>query len=73
VKASTTPLRVALINDDAVKSNGEKVPQHFDQSVGVRRDDKQLLEQIDAALVKAKPKIDALLQAEGIPLVPLAH
>lgn len=73
VKASTTALRVDLIRDDAVKSNGEKVPQQFDQSVGVRRDDKQLLEQIDAALAKAKPKIDALLEAEGVPLVPLAH
>lgn len=73
VKASTTVLRVEVIRDDAAKSNGEKVPQQFDQSVGVRRDDKQLLAQIDAALVKARPKIDALLEAEGVPLLPLAQ
>lgn len=73
VKASTTPLRFTLIEDDAAKSSGEKVPLRFDQSVGVRRDDKALLEQIDAALVRAKPKIDAILQAEGVPLLPIAR
>nr|WP_244532318.1 methanol oxidation system protein MoxJ [Methylocapsa palsarum] len=73
VKASVTPLRISLIDDDAVKRNGEKVPQRFDQSVGVRHDDTALLEQIDAALVLAKPKIDAILQVEGVPLVPISR
>lgn len=73
VKTSTTPLRLTLIDDDAVKSNGEKVPQHFDQSVAVRRDDKELLEKIDAALAVAKPKIDEILKAEGVPLLPAAQ
>ena len=73
VKTSATPLRVTLIEDDAMKSNGEKVPQRFDQSVGVRRDDKLLLEQIDTALARAKPKIDAILQAEGVPLLQIAR
>jgi mxaJ protein len=73
IKASATPLRVTLIEDDAMKSNGEKVPQRFDQSIGVRREDKSLLEQIDSALTRAKPKIDAILQAEGVPLLPIAR
>jgi mxaJ protein len=73
VKTSSTALRMTLIEDDASKSNGEKVPQRFDQSVGVRLDDKDLLSQIDAALAQAKPKIDAILQAEGVPLLPTAH
>jgi mxaJ protein len=73
VKASTTALRVEVIRDDAAKSGGEKIPQQFDQSVGVRRDDKALLAQIDAALTTAKPKIDAILEAEGVPLLSLAH
>ncbi|ATQ68945.1 MULTISPECIES: methanol oxidation system protein MoxJ [Methylosinus] len=73
VKSSTTALRVESIADDAAKSNGEKVPQQFDQSVGVRRDDTALLAQIDAALTTAKPKIDAILEAEGVPLLSLAH
>jgi mxaJ protein len=71
VKGSTVPLRMTLIEDDAAKSNGEKVPQRFDQSVAVRRDDKALLSAVDAALVAARPKIEKILEAEGVPLLPL--
>lgn len=72
VKASSTPLRVTLIEDDALNGRGEKLPQRFDQSVAVRRDDKALLAEIDAALVKAKARIEDLLKAEGVPLLPAA-
>lgn len=73
VKASNTPLRMTLIEDDAAKSNGEKVPQRFDQSVAVRRDDKALLAEVDAALVSAKPKIEDILKSEGVPLLPVTQ
>jgi len=73
VKSSATPLRMTLIEDDAAKSNGEKVPQRFDQSVGVRRDDKALLAEIDQALIAARPKIDEILKAEGVPLLPITQ
>jgi mxaJ protein len=73
VKASTTPLRMTLIEDTAIKSNGEKVPQRFDQSVAVRRDDKALLAAVDAALVAARPKIEDILKAEGVPLLPVSQ
>jgi mxaJ protein len=73
VRASSTPLRMTLIEDDAVKSNGEKVPQRFDQSVAVRRDDKALLTEIEQALVAARPKIDDILKAEGVPLLPVTQ
>lgn len=73
VKASSAPLRMTLIEDDAAKSNGEKVPQRFDQSVAVRRDDKVLLAEIDQALVAARPKIDEILKAEGVPLLPVTQ
>jgi mxaJ protein len=46
------------------------VPQRFDQSVAVRLDDKALLAEIDAALVAVKPKIEEILKAEGVPLLP---
>jgi mxaJ protein len=72
-KASTPPLRMTLIEDDATKSNGEKVPQRFDQSMAVRRDDKALLAEIDQALVAARPKIDDILKAEGVPLLPVTQ
>jgi mxaJ protein len=73
VKGSTVPLRMTLIEDNAAKSNGEKVPQRFDQSVAVRRDDKALLAAVDAALIVAKPKIEEILKAEGVPLLPVSQ
>ncbi|MGE0236435.1 MAG: methanol oxidation system protein MoxJ [Methylocystis sp.] len=73
VKSSTIPLRMTLIEDDATKSGGEKVPQRFDQSVAVRRADKALLAEIDSALVAARPKIDEILKAEGVPLLPVTQ
>jgi mxaJ protein len=71
VKASSIQLRMTMLEDDAVKASGEKIPQRFDQSIGVRRDDAALLQSVNAALGRAKPKIDAILQAEGVPLLPI--
>jgi mxaJ protein len=71
VKASPTPLRMTLAADDAVRSDGQKVPQRFDQSLGVRSADKDLLADLNAALDRAKPKIEQILAAEGIPLLPV--
>lgn len=73
VKSSPTLLRMNLIEDDAVKSSGEKVPQRFDQSIAVRRDDKALLTEIDSALSAAQPKIDEILNGEGVPLLPVTQ
>ncbi len=69
VKASGTPLRMTMVEDNSVRDDGEKVPQRFDQSMGVRKDDKELLGELDEALVKARPKIEAILKEEGIPLL----
>lgn len=68
VKASDQ-LMLTVIPDDNVRSDGEKVPHHFDQSIGVRKDDTALLSALDLALEKAKPKIEEILKDEGIPLV----
>jgi mxaJ protein len=62
-------IKLTVIPDDNVRSDGEKVPHHFDQSIGVRKEDKELLAALDAALDKAKPKIEEILKDEGIPLV----
>lgn len=60
---------LTVIPDDNVRVDGEKVPHHFDQSMGVRKDDTALLAALDLALEKAKPKIEEILKDEGIPLV----
>ena len=69
VHDSKVPLRMTPVDDDTVKSDGEKVPQAFDQSMGVRKTDPQLRASLDDALVKIKPEIDKILKAEGIPLL----
>lgn len=69
VRESTVPLRMTLVDDDTVKGTGERIPQHFDQSMGVRKDDKTLRAELDSALAKARPDIRAILKDEGIPLL----
>lgn len=60
---------LTVIPDNNVRGDGEKVPHHFDQSIGVRKDDAALLSALDLALDKAKPKIEEILKDEGIPIV----
>jgi mxaJ protein len=62
-------LKLTLIPDDNTAVDGKKIPHHFDQSIGVRKGDTQLLAEIEAALAKAKPEIEAILKEEGFPLV----
>lgn len=73
VRSSMVPLRMTLIDDDAVRSSGEKIAQRYDQSIGVRRDDKALLDELNEGLARAKPKIDEILSSEGIPALPVTH
>lgn len=70
VKASGD-LKMIVIPDNNVGADGARVLQHFDQSFGVRKDDRELRDAIDAAIPKARAKIEAILAAEGIPLVPM--
>ncbi|MFS8036622.1 methanol oxidation system protein MoxJ [Xanthobacter sp. AM11] len=69
VKSSSVPLRMSLAGTSITRFDGTEVPLHYDQSVGVRRDDAALLAEIDKALVKARPQIEEILVEEGIPLL----
>jgi mxaJ protein len=69
VKASPKPLRMTVIASEITRSDGVKIPVHFDQSVAVRKGDAKLLAEIDAALIKARPQIQEILKTEGIPLI----
>ncbi|TWB39030.1 methanol oxidation system protein MoxJ [Nitrospirillum pindoramense] len=66
-------LRMTPVKDDASRSDGQKLPQTYDQSMGVRQGDTELLAALNAALVKARPQIAAVLAEEGIPLVEVAN
>lgn len=66
VKANDA-LKLTVIPDNNVRDDGERVPFHFDQSFAVRKEDKDLMAAINAALPGMKKKIDAVLKDEGIP------
>jgi mxaJ protein len=68
VKSSNNKVKMVVIPDNNVRDDGEKVPFHFDQSIGVRKDDAKLLGELNQALEKAAPQIEAILVEEGIPL-----
>ncbi|WP_425532116.1 methanol oxidation system protein MoxJ [Ancylobacter crimeensis] len=70
VKTSTVPLTITVMADDfSATEGGPKIPLHYDQSIGVRKDDTALLGEINAALEKARPQIDKILSDEGIPVL----
>lgn len=62
-------LAMTVIPDDNVRSDGEKVPHHYSTSVGVRKGEEALLEQIDQVLAKHANEVKAVLETEGIPLL----
>ena len=68
VKQRGDALKLVVIPDNATRGDGQHVPFHFDQSFGVRKDDKQLLADINTALEKVRPEIESILKEEGIPL-----
>ncbi|RXF73715.1 methanol oxidation system protein MoxJ [Hansschlegelia zhihuaiae] len=70
VKASSTPLRMSMIDDDFQPGSSAKIPLHFDQAIGVRKDDEALAKALDEAIEKAKPEIDRALADEGVPTLP---
>jgi mxaJ protein len=61
-------VKLVVIPDNATRADGQHVPFHFDQSIGVRKGDAQLLAEVNTALDKAQPEIESILKEEGIPL-----
>jgi mxaJ protein len=47
--------------------DGPRLPMVWDISMAVRKDDEPLREQIDAALARLRPEIDAILASYGLP------
>ena len=72
VRASKVPLKMQVIKDDAVKSNGEKVPMHYEIAMGVRKDDTALLQDLNRVIKEKQAEIEAVLINEGIPLLPIS-
>ena len=60
----SVPLKIALVTP---QNDGPRLPMVFDINMGVRRDDPTLRDEINAALSKLRPKIDAVLANYGVP------
>ncbi|MEJ0092726.1 MAG: methanol oxidation system protein MoxJ [Methylocella sp.] len=69
VKSSSIPLQMTVVADDSARADGMKVPEHFNQSMAVRKGDDALLADLNSALDKAQPQIEAILKEEGVPLL----
>jgi mxaJ protein len=67
---STIPLRIEAVTP----ADDSRWPMTFDISMGVKRTNRELLEQLNAALDREQPRIHNILEGYIVPLVdPLAH
>lgn len=71
VKAAEGKLDMQVIPDHQTRADGEKVPFHYSTAVGVKKDNQALMEGINRVLKAKAKEVQALLKAEGIPLLPL--
>ena len=69
VKESSVPLTMTMIPDNNVRADGQKVPHHFSTSMGVRKDDRDLLAALNGIIKSKQDEIDGILEAENIPLL----
>ncbi len=64
-------LHMTLIPDHQTDRRGEPVPHRYSIALGVRRGNEALRRELEAALKRRRRAILAILEAEGIPLLPL--
>lgn len=71
VRNSEVPLKMVMVEDTAKKTNGEKIPMHYEVVMGVRKDDVALRDALNQVIDNNRGDIEAILSKEGIPLLPL--
>jgi mxaJ protein len=71
VKSASRPLTMTVIPDTNSRSDGEFVPHHYRTSMGVRKNDAALLKALNGIIARHSAEITDILQAEGVPLLPL--
>lgn len=72
VRDAREPLRMSLITNEIVRSDGVVIPLQYAQSVGISKDVPELLDPIGSALKTGRARIQAILEEEGIPTIPLS-
>ncbi|WP_119168458.1 methanol oxidation system protein MoxJ [Algihabitans albus] len=71
VTKASTPLRMQIITNDIERLDGKIIPLTYAQSIGVAKRVPDLVEEINAALQESAAEIRAVLEEEGVPLLPL--
>ncbi|MFD0911955.1 methanol oxidation system protein MoxJ [Methylophilus luteus] len=71
VRASEVPLKMVNVEDNAKKTNGEKIPMHYNVVMGVSKTRPELVEALNGVIDKHGAEITAILKDEGIPLLAL--
>ncbi len=71
VRDARTPLKMTLITNEIERSDGIVIPLQYNQSVGISKERPELLDRINAALASGKDRIQAILDEETIPTLPL--
>ena len=71
VTNASTPLRMQIITNDIERLDGKIIPLTYAQSIGVAKRAPHLVEEINAALRESAAEIRAVLEEEGVPLLPL--
>lgn len=71
VRDSREPLKMTLITNDLERSDGLIIPLRYDQAVGVSKEKPELLAKINAALESGSDRIQAVLEEENIPTLPM--
>lgn len=69
---SKEPLVMRVADDDAKKSNGQKVPMHYEVVMGVAKGNTALRDELNRVIAERRSDLDGILQHEGIPLLPLS-
>lgn len=67
VKEAGEDLEMTVIADNNVRIDGEPVPHHYGTSMGVRKEESELLEALNHILRQKRAEIRAILEEEGIP------
>jgi mxaJ protein len=60
----SVPLKVKLVTPE---NEGPRLYMVFDITMGVRKDDERLLEEVNGVLAQMKPEIDSILASYGVP------
>lgn len=72
VRDAREPLEMSLITNGIERSDGVIIPLQYAQSVGVSKETPELVGPIEKALETGRARINAILEEEGIPTLPLS-